>query len=303
MAIPDFQTMMLPLLRIAQDGEEHTNAEAREGIATEFSLTEEDRRELLPSGKQRTLDNRVAWALSYLRHALLLESTGRGRFRITSRGRQVLQQPPERITIAFLRQFPEFVEFQKGGQEETPKPKVAVCDEGQTPEEALATVYDRWREQFAAELLQRTKECSPAFFEELVLDLLVAMGYGGSRREAAQAVGRSGDGGIDGVIREDRLGLDVVYVQAKRWDQTVSRGLVQAFAGSLEGHRANKGVMITTSRFSAQASEFATLIGKRIVLIDGERLADLMLDFGVGVSDIASYTVKRIDEDYFSEAL
>lgn len=306
MTVPDFQSLMLPLLRVAGDGQEHTNAQARDALASELGLTEQDRREMLPSGTQRTFDNRVGWALVYLKHAALLRSTGRGRFRVTDRGLGVLENPPSRITNRFLRGFPEFVEWQsRGRRTRGDDPGVPtedlVGEEEQTPEEAIESSYQHWRQTLAQDLLERVSTCSARFFEQLVLDLLLAMGYGGSRRDAAEAVGQSGDAGIDGIIKEDRLGLDVVYVQAKRWDGTVGRPVVQAFAGSLEGHRARKGVLITTSRFSSAAREYVGRIEKRIVLLDGAQLADLMIDHGIGMSDVATYTVRRVDSDYFED--
>ena len=308
MTVPDFQSLMLPLLRVAGDGQEHTSAQARDALASELGLTEQDRREMLPSGTQRTFDNRVGWALVYLKRAALLRSTGRGRFRVTDRGLEVLENPPSRITNRFLRRFAEFVEWQsRGRRTRGDDPGVPtedlVGEEEQTPEEAIESSYQHWRQTLAQDLLERVSTCSARFFEQLVLDLLLAMGYGGSRRDAAEAVGQSGDAGIDGIIKEDRLGLDVVYVQAKRWDGTVGRPVVQAFAGSLEGHRARKGVLITTSRFSSAARDYVGRIEKRIVLLDGAQLADLMIDHGIGMSDVATYTVRRVDSDYFEDAM
>ena len=296
MAVPNFQSLMLPLLRIASDGQEYRLSKVIDTLALQFRLTDDDRRELLPSGMQAKFDNRVGWARTYLKKAGLLESTGRGRFRITERGLEVLRSNPADINTKFLRQFPEFVEFQKGKkqakQEEEPD---------QTPEEILESSYQNLRRDLAQELLERIMNCSPRFFEKLVVDLLVAMGYGGSRKDAGQAVGQSGDGGIDGIIKEDKLGLDVVYIQAKKWEGTVGRPIVQTFAGSLEGQRARKGVLITTSQFSQGARDYVKRIEKKIVLIDGELLAELMIDHGIGVAEVASYTVKKADLDYFGE--
>jgi restriction system protein len=303
MSVPDFQSMMLPLLQFAQDGTEHAMSEARDAIARAFGLTDVDRRELLPSGVQRSLDNRVSWATHYLRHANLLVRTSRGKFAITGRGREVLDSPPPRIDIAYLRRYPEFVEFHTPRHEPDLSPGVDPNGGSapDTPEAILDRTHLAWKRAFADELLERVKACSPAFFEQLVVDLLSAMGYGGSRRDAAQAVGASGDGGVDGVIKEDRLGLDVIYVQAKRWDGAVGRPVVQGFAGSLEGFRARKGIIITTSSFSQQAYEYVERIDKRIVLIDGAKLAGFMVDNGIGVTEVARYVVQRIDSDYFGE--
>ena len=297
MSIPDFQTLMLPLLMLAGDRQEHILSETVDVLASQFDLSEDERRELLASGRQATFDNRVGWARTYLKKAGLLEYTGRGRFRITERGLQVLEDKPSEINIKFLDRFPEFVEFRTKR-----KRPDDTEDEGQvelTPEEFLESSYKGLRSELAHELLQRVGECSPRFFEKLVVDLLVAMGYGGSRADAGRAVGGSGDGGIDGIIKEDKLGLDAVYIQAKRWKEAVGRPIVQGFAGSLQGEKASKGVLITTSRFSSDARDFADKLDRRIVLIDGEELAELMIDHGVGVTDVDTYVVKAIDMDYF----
>jgi restriction system protein len=303
MPIPDFQSAMLPVLQLAQDGKDHTLREAVEAIAVEFKATEEERNELLPSGRQRRLHNRVGWAKTYLQKAGLLEPNGRGRFRITSRGREVLQRRPSRIDMKFLEQFPEYNAFaalqHNAAEAEPSAPELPSATE--TPEEVLEESYQELRRRLADELLDRIKACDPKFFEKLVVDLLVTMGYGGSRKDAGQAVGQSGDEGIDGIIKEDRLGLDVVYIQAKRWTNTVGRPVVQAFAGSLEGQRARKGVLITTSDFSREARDYVRQIEKKIVLIDGGELAKLMIDHGVGVTEVAAYTVKKLDLDYFGD--
>ena len=305
MPIPDYQTLMRPLLRLLDDGQEHGRHNDIEELARQFDLTDEERRELLPSGKQMVFANRVGWASTYLAKAGLIERVARNRVRITDRGRQALRDGLARIDTAYLSQFPEFVAFRRRPSRRAgdASPLSAAEQPGEvlSPEEMLGASYQRLREELAQELLTRIGASPPAFFETLVVDLLVAMGYGGSRRDAGQAVGRSGDDGIDGIIKEDKLGLDVVYIQAKRWDRPVSRPTVQAFAGSLEGQRARKGVLITTSTFTRDAVEYVTRIEKRIVLIDGERLAQLMIDHGVGVADVATYHVKRIDVDYFGE--
>jgi len=281
-----------------------------ESLAKVFKLSEQDRVELLPSGKQRTFYNRVGWARTYLKKAGLVETPGIGKVRITERGIDELKKNYTRFGIKFLMQFPEFVEFQKQAVAEepglatVPLGSVTASISGvylQTPTESLESNYRSLRSALAEEILDRIKACSPKFFENLVLDLLVAMGYGGSRTDA-ERVGRSGDGGIDGTINEDKLGLDVVYVQAKKWDTgTVGRKEIQAFAGSLEGRRARKGVFITTSRFAQDARDYVKGIEKKIVLIDGEELAQLMIDHGVGVAEVASYAVKKVDADYFTE--
>lgn len=300
MAVPDFQSIMLPLLHLAGDRQEHSLRESIETLGEALNLTYEEKRELLPSGRQPTFDNRVGWARTYMKKAGLLRSTRRGYFEITEGGLEVLAQKPDRIDITFLRQYPEFVEFQ------TPKRKkddddMSETDEGATPEEEIEEVYQRLRAGLAKELLETVKGCSPTFFEHLVLDLLVRMGYGGTRKDAGEAIGKSGDGGVDGIIKEDRLGLDIVYIQAKKWENTVSRPEIQKFAGALQGQRARKGVFITTSGFSRAAREYVSLIDSKIVLIDGDTLAQLMIDFDIGVSGVASYELKRVDIDYFTD--
>lgn len=295
MAVPDFQTLTLPLLKLAGDGQEHKSSEAAEALAREFGLTDEDRAELVAPGKPTKLRNRVAWAWVFLRRAGLLEGAAHGRFRISQRDREVLRECPQALNVKFLMRFPESKFLGSPSQQEREP------ESSQTPLESIESGYQLLRRNLAAELIERIKGCSPAFFENLVVDLLVAMGYGGSRKDAGQAVGQSGDGGIDGIIKEDKLGLDAVYVQAKRWDATVGRPVVQAFAGSLEGQRARKGVLITTSEFSKEAQEYVSRIEKKIVLIDGEQLAQLMIDHGIGVADLASYSVKKVDSDYFEE--
>lgn len=301
MATPDYQSVMLPLLKFAGDGKEHSLRETIEALADEFELTEEERKELLPSGQQATFDNRVGWARTYLKKAGLLQSTRRGYFQITERGIEVLKQNPPEITASFLRQFPEFVEFQKPQQLKVDKAAEQRIDESRTPEEEIEAAYQRVRQGLAAELIQTIKSCSPTFFERLVIDLLVKMGYGGTRKDAGQAIGRSGDGGIDGIIKEDRLGLDIVYVQAKRWDGAVGRPEIQKFAGALQGQRARKGIFITTSTFTQEAQEYVSRIDSKIVLIDGDALAQLMIDYNIGVTTISSYELKRVDSDYFTE--
>jgi restriction system protein len=301
MPIPDYQTIMLPLLRFAADGEEHSLRETIEALADQFELTDEERRDLLPSGQQATFDNRVGWARTYMKKAGLLESTRRGYYKITDRGTGVIGQNPPEINRVFLMQFPEFVEFQRPRSPDKAEADEQEVNETRTPEEGIESAYQRVRQGLAAELLQTVKTLSPAFFERLVIDLLVKMGYGGTRRDAGQAVGRSGDGGIDGIIKEDRLGLDIVYIQAKRWEGTVGSPEIQKFAGALQGQRARKGIFITTSEFSGAAQEYVSKIDSKIVLIGGDTLAQLMIDYNIGVAPVASYELKRIDSDYFTE--
>jgi len=269
-------------------------------LAKEFSLTNEDLQEMLPSGKQATFHNRVSWATTYLKKALLIESPKRSYFRITERGQKILSEHPREINIKFLKQFEEFREFRKR------KSDLETDQQGQvgtpeTPEEALENAYQSLRDDLAQEILGQIKSSHPSLFEKIVVELLLAMGYGGSRKDAGQAIGKSGDEGIDGIIKEDRLGLDIIYIQAKRWENTVGRPEIQKFAGALQGKRARKGVFITTSNFSNEAIEFASQIENKIVLMDGEQVAQLMIDHDIGVSPVATYAVKRIDSDYFGE--
>jgi restriction system protein len=301
MPIPDYQSIMLPLLKFARDRMEHSLRETIEALADKFGLTDEERSELLPSGQQAVFDNRVGWARTYMKKAGLLETTRRGYYKITERGQEVFRKNPAKIDAAFLRQFPEFVEFQRAKKVRADGTEDEDSNETQTPEEAIETAYQRVRQGLAVELLQTIKTHSPAFFERLVIDLLVKMGYGGTRKDAGQAIGRSGDGGIDGIIKEDRLGLDIVYIQAKRWEGVIGSPEIHKFAGALQGQRAKKGVFITTSAFSQAALDYVSRIDSKIVLIDGDMLAQLMIDYNIGVAPIAAYELKRIDSDYFTE--
>ncbi|MEX2170227.1 MAG: restriction endonuclease [Pirellulales bacterium] len=290
---------MLPLLRYLGDGTERTVSEAVDAIAEEFRLTPDERQELLPSGASTRIGSRVGWARTYIKKAGLVESPRRGTIRISPRGVEVLRDPPARIDNAFLEQFPEFREFRALRHADTEEPPTPTDVE--TPEEALEDAYQQLRANLESEVVQRVKAASPAFFERLVVELLVRMGYGGSLRDAGQAVGRSGDGGIDGIIKEDKLGLDFIYVQAKRWENQVSRPEIQKFAGALQMHRARKGVFLTTSTFSREARDFVNQIDNKIVLVDGAELGKLMLDHNVGVSPVGSYEIKKLDNDYFVE--
>jgi restriction system protein len=301
LAIPDFQSLMRPLLELAADGQEHSLAEAREKLAQKFRLTDAEQHALLPSGRQPRFTNRVAWARVYLGQSGALESSRRGYFRITLRGRELLKLAPERISIKELKRFPEFLEFRSPKQHSEIADSVTDEEGRETPEEMLEHAYQSLRNDIASQLLSRVKGSSPQFFERLVVELLLNMGYGGSRKEAGEAIGKAGDEGIDGIISEDRLGLDVIYLQAKKWDASVGRPEVQKFVGALHGKRAKKGVFITTGTFSAEAGEYVARIEPKVVLIDGQLLAKLMIDFNVGVTPVATYETKRIDSDYFSE--
>lgn len=294
---------MLPVLKLASDGEEHKFSQAVEELADEFSLTSEERNELLPSGSQAVFNNRVGWARSYLKQAGLLASPKRGFFTITQRGKELLTTNPAKVDVSVLAQYPEFVEFKSRKKEknefEAQPELLSEQDATQTPEDALASAYSKLRKSLESEILSAVKEVSPSFFERLVVDLLVKIGYGGNRLDAGKALGKSGDGGIDGIINEDRLGLDVIYVQAKRWEGAVGRPEIQKFAGALQGQRAKKGVFITTSSFTKEAEEYASFIDSRVILIDGEKLSKLMAEHNVGVSTVGQYEVKKIDLDYF----
>jgi restriction system protein len=301
MAIPDYQSLMLPLLRFLGDKKEHSIRETQDALAREFSLSEGELRELLPSGKQPIFENRVGWARTYMKKAGLLESTRRGVFRVTDRGLKVLGQKPTQINVKYLRQFPEFVEFQTVKHDKTEDSGGIEEEKGKTPEELLEAAYQQINDQLASDLLKQIKALPPALFEKIVVELLVGMGYGGTIKDAGQAIGKSGDEGIDGVIKEDRLGLDAIYLQAKKWENTVGRPEIQKFAGALQGQRAKKGIFITTSYFSKEAYDYTSRIDTKIVLIDGEQLARLMIDHNIGVTPVSKYEIKKIDSDYFSE--
>ncbi len=313
MPIPDYQALMLPLLRFAADGHEHKFREAIEALSVEFALTDDERAELLPSGSQPVFDNRVGWAKTYLKQAGLLASPKRGLFHITEQGAALLAKKPASVGLATLDQYDAFRAFRSRRRETEPdpvSPTVETADPASvaTPEEQLASAYQRLRQGLELDLLEQIKSSSPAFFERIVIDLLVKMGYGGSRRDAGRAVGKSGDGGIDGIIKEDKLGLDVIYIQAKRWEGSAAsspplhllgRPEIQKFAGALQGHRASKGVFITTSSYTREAKDYSGIINTKIILIDGIELTSLMIDHNVGVSSVGAYEVKKIDTDYF----
>lgn len=300
MAIPDYQTCMLPLLKFYADNQEHTFREAVESVGKAFKLTDEERREMLPSGQQEVFINRIGWARTYLKKAGLIDSPQRGANRITKRGVEVLKQAPQKIDVAFLTQFKEFKDFRALRHTKEEEVEEAGAN-SKTPEESLETAYQSIRNDVVADLLQKIRTCSPTFFERLVVEVIVKMGYGGTRQDAGKAIGKSGDGGIDGIIKEDRLGLDAIYIQAKRWDNRVGRPEIQKFVGALTGQRAKKGLFITTSDFSADAEDYVSRIDAKVVLIDGETLAQYMIEHNVGVTTVNTYSVKKLDSDYFSE--
>jgi len=292
---------MLPILRLTSDQAVHKTGETIDALATEFHLTSEDLEELLPSGKQRRFTNRVNWATTHLRKAGLLESAGYGKFRISARGLQVVQSKPARVDMKLLAQFPGYTAFVSGYGGPKAMPSI-VADVEQTPEEQIARTHRQMEAGLEQELLDKVLAVTPAYFEQLVVDLLMKMGYGGSD-DAGRRIGKSGDGGIDGTIYQDPLGLDIVYIQAKRWTGSVNRPTVQAFAGSLEGFKATKGVLITTSSFSSDAVGYVGQIGKRIILIDGPILAKLMIKHGLGVTPTATYVLQKVDNSYFEAGL
>ncbi|MGQ9820141.1 MAG: winged helix-turn-helix domain-containing protein [Candidatus Kapaibacteriales bacterium] len=303
--IPDFQTLMLPLLKLLSDGQEHKYRDIIENLASEFKLTDEERKELLASGNQSIFDNRVGWAKTYLKKAGLIDSPKRATFVITDLGRQTLSKNPDRIDIKYLKQFPAFLEFinVSRNDNETDEETTALEIHEQTPEETLDKAYQRIRKSLASELLNRVVELSPTLFEKLVVELLVKMGYGGSIKDAGKAIGKSGDEGIDGTIKEDKLGLDVIYVQAKKWKpgNVVGRPELQKFVGALAGQGAKKGIFITTSNFTKEALDYTPKNETKIVLIDGEQLAQLMIDYNIGCTTQQIYELKKIDRDYFGE--
>jgi len=303
MGIPDYQSLMLPVLQIASKGETSVPL-AEADIAAMFALSQEEREQMLPSGKQRVLHNRIHWAKFYLTKAGYLESPKRGRFVITPAGTALLTNPPAKLDTQYLLSVPAFREFYRADQPDEAAGTVAQdAAPAATPEEVIEAAFNATQSALRAELLERILQNGPGFFEGLIVDLLVAMGYGGSHRNAAAQLGRTGDGGVDGVINEDVLGLDRVYVQAKRYGpgSSVGRPDVQAFTGSLVGLGATKGVFVTTSTFSPQAVEFAGRIPQRVILIDGKRLTELMIEHGVGVRSSRVLEFKRIDEDFFVE--
>jgi restriction system protein len=303
MSIPDYETIMLPLLRLANanPNEDLSIRKAGDFLANEFRLDESDRAELLPSGGTFKFSSRVSWAATFLKKAGLLEAPRQGKLRITSRGIAALKTKPKRIDSNFLSQYEEFREFR--GKRRSKK-DVGACnaEEPETPTESMDFQYRRLRETLATEILEKVKKCSPLFFERLVINLLVKMGYGGSLKDAGQAIGRSGDGGVDGVIKEDKLGLDNIYIQAKKWtDRNVGSPDIDQFAGALSKMKAHKGILITTSSFSKEALGTVKDYGAKIVLIDGAQVAQLMIDYDVGVSREQVYEIKKTNSDFFEE--
>ena len=300
MAIPDFQTLMLPFLKAVEDGKEHPFKDVVEKLSIEFKLSQDELSEMLPSRRAPTFYNRVAWAKFYLKKAGLIAQIKRSYLSLTELGKTALNSKPTQINIKYLEQFPEYLSFKENistdSQAET---KSVEVESTSTPEEILENAYSKLNASLVIEILENIMQCSPAFFERLVVELLLSMGYGGTRADAGRAIGQSGDGGIDGIIDEDKLGLDSIYIQAKRWEGTVGRPEIQKFVGALQGNRAHKGVFITTSDFTKEAQEYVKNISNKVVLINGFNLAKLMIENDVGVSTVSTYKVKKIDSDYF----
>jgi len=306
MPIPDYQSIMLPLLKSLSDGGQYVFKDIVDLLSKDFKLSDEELNELLPSGQSFLFPNRVGWARTYLKKAGLIESPKRGVVVITNRGRDVLKKKPARIDNSLLKQFPEFLEFQNLKKEDSEKSQAIELSsetERQTPEETIENAYQAIRHSLALELLDTVRRLSPLFFERMVVDLLVKMGYGGSLKDAGNAVGKTGDEGIDGTIKEDKLGLDIIYIQAKRWQagNIVGRPELHKFVGALAAQGAKKGIFITTSSFTKEALGYIPRNETKIVLIDGEQLAQLMIDYNIGVAKQRIYEVKRLDSDYFDE--
>lgn len=301
MSIPDFQSVMRPVLSAVEDGTPLALSELRERIAEQFQLTDDERKERLPSGNQTVINNRVGWARTYLNKAGLLTIPAKGMVQITTRGHEALISGPARITVRWLKQFPEFADFHTVRPQVVNAPAIPDLDEGDTtPDEQLNIAHQALLQSLEEELLAQVRAASPGFFEQLVVDLMLAMGYGGSRKEAGKATQATNDDGIDGIIKEDKLGLDVIYLQAKRWTNTVHRPEIDKFIGALTRQRARKGVFITTSEFSVGAREAALGLEIKVVLIDGGELARLMVENNLGVSVKQVYEVKQVDSDYFA---
>ncbi|MHC1775475.1 MAG: restriction endonuclease [Lentimicrobium sp.] len=295
---------MLPLLECISDSKVHKMRNVTDELAIRLGVTEEEQKKLLPSGAAPIFYNRTAWAKTYLKKAGLIESPKQGTVVISKRGLDVLMKKPGYINVKFLKQFSEFVEFQTSKREDGEIESDSIEDQSiQTPEESLESAYQKIRKTLASELINKVVELSPAFFERLVVELLVKMGYGGSIKDAGKAIGKSGDEGIDGTIKEDKLGLDIIYIQAKRWKpgNVVGRPELHKFVGALAGQGAKKGIFITTSNFTKEALEYTPKNETKIVLIDGEQLAQLMIDYNLGCTTQQIYELKKIDSDYFGE--
>lgn len=299
--IPDYQSLMLPLLKKISDGKEYKYRDLVDLLAHEFNITTEEREELLPSGQQPIFDNRVGWAKTYLKKAGLLESPKRAIVKISQRGGDILKQNPIRINVKYLKQFDEFIEFQGLRHDKKEIDLSEEILEEKNPEELLELSFTKITNELASDILEKVKSCSPRFFENLVVDLLIKMGYGGSKKEAGRAIGKTGDGGIDGIIKEDKLGLDIIYIQAKRYNGTVPIKEVRDFAGSLLGKKARKGIFLTSGNYPHTAYDYVSNIEPKIILIEGKELAKLMIENNIGTTIHRSYELKRMDSDYFEE--
>lgn len=307
--IPDYQSLMLPLIKFISDGEIHNTQDAVSYLGKEFQLSEDELNEWLPSKKQKTFNNRVHWAKAHLKMSNVIENVGRGLFKLTERGKQILKESPSSVNVKYLTEkFSDYNELINGFRRKEPykitfSTDIPTVDEflKETPEEQIESGYQKIRKSLEQEVLQKLKSIHPSKFEEIVVQLLVRMGYGGSIAEAGKATKYTNDEGIDGIIKEDKLGLDVIYIQAKRWEGTVPRPEIQKFVGALAGQRAKKGVFITTSSFSKEANTYAAQMDTKIVLIDGEQLAQYMIDYNLGVSVQNTYEIKKVDSDYFEE--
>ena len=302
--VPDFQSLMLPLLKNIQDGREYSITEIIDTLAKEFNLTEEDLNQFLPSGTQKTFHNRVYWAKAHLKMAGLIENLKRGIFKITDEGKKLLSKNPSIVNLKLLKQISTYIDWLDKSKEDNDKDETEdayIENEIETPEEIIEKNFLKIRKNLALELLSKVKGSTPLFFENLVVELLVKMGYGGSIKDAGKAIGKSGDEGIDGIIKEDKLGLDIIYIQAKRWENVVGRPEIQKFVGALAGQGAKKGIFITTAKFTKEAREYQPKNETKIVLIDGEQLADFMIDYDLAVSQKDKYVIKQIDYDYFDE--
>jgi restriction system protein len=300
MPIPDYQTVMLPLLRFAGDQQEHSLREAIDRVSDKFNLTKQERQALLPNGQQPIFHNRVAWAQTFMKKAGLLTSTRRWHFRITHRGLEVLKQNPNKIDVKFLDQFKEFREFRDLKRERLTDQTVVARKRAKTPEQLLKSAYQTVRNELAKQLLQRIKESPLSLFERVVVKLLHAMGYGGGRRDAIKGVGRTDSDGFGLIIKGDPLGLDTIYIQAERLESVVSRAEIRQFIGALQRQRAKEGIFIATSSFSPEAHEYSVRIDRQIVLIHGDLLAQYMIDYNIGVSPLATYEIKKVDLDYLA---
>jgi restriction system protein len=311
MTVPDYQSLMLPVLELSATGEIRIG-DAVDSLAEQLHLAEDERIQLLPSGKQTVFGNRVHWARTYLIKAGLLKSTRRGHFTVTERGQQVIASHPTRIDVKFLDQFPEFRLFKENSANEAAQDaplatqgaeqiEAALVSRSETPDEIMRVAHKQVEASLGQDLLDRVRAAPPAFFERLIVNLLLGMGYGGTAADAGRALGRGGDDGVDGVIDQDALGLDRVYIQAKRYAEgnNVGSGSIRDFFGSLDRHKATKGLFVTTSTFSAAAKETADFLSKRIVLIDGEHLSKLMIRYNVGCRVEEVLHIKKVDEDFF----